>query len=82
MYIYWPADGSILLIVNCACSDLLHRIGPLMRRMYMILLVLCPSVVMAADGQEAMKTLASAGTLHCVFSVAIETNRVSETNQS
>ena len=53
-----------------------------MRRMYMILLVLFPSVVIAADGQEAMKTLASAGTLHCVFSIAIATNWESEAYQS
>ena len=82
MYFYRPADGSILLIVNCACPESLHRIGPLMRRMYMILLVLFPCVVMAADGQEAMKTLASAGTLRCVFSIAIATNWEVETYQS
>ena len=53
-----------------------------MRRMYMILLVLFPSVVLAADGREAMKTLANASTLHCVFSIAIQTNWELETYQS
>ena len=53
-----------------------------MQRIYMILLLFMPNLAHAADDQEAVKMLASADTLHCVFATALETNWVSESYQS
>jgi len=53
-----------------------------MQRMLMIFLVFLPSVAHGAEDREAINLLASAGTLHCVFTTAIETNWVSQSYQS
>ena len=53
-----------------------------MQRMFMIFLVFLPSVAHAADDRDAIKLLAGADALHCVFTTAIETNWVSQSYQS